>query len=292
MERTADGAERFRALVEQVPVVTYTEDLGDAGVYTYFSPQIEKLLGYTPHELIDRPRAYDSRIHSDDRAAVQRESERTSATGEPFRVEYRVQTRDGRWLHVRDEATLVRDNDGLPVHRQGVIVDVTEQREAEAALADAEHRYRELFDDAPVMYVTTKNDGGNGIIEDCNALFLSTLGFERDEVIGRSLAEFLPHDSRSASEGGAQDASPAETLAPVEIALLARDGRIVDVLLSTRPVLNVDGSLYGMRAGFINISARKATEAALRESEERFRAAFDTPQSGWQSSCLTAASGK
>ena len=152
---------------------------------------------------------------------------------------------------------------------------MTEQREAEAARGDGEHRNRDLFDDAPVMYVTTKNHAGRGIIEDCNALFLSTLGFDRDEVIGRSLSEFFPRSARLASEGSANLAPPAEALSPVETALLARDGRIVDVLMSSRAMLNAVGAATGMRAVFINISARKATEAALRESEERFRAAFD-----------------
>ncbi len=96
---------QYQALVEQIPAVVYTESLGDTGTYTYISPQAESIFGVLPcRDPGIQPGASIERIHPDDRGRVRREGERTSATGEPFRLEYRLQARDGHWVHVRDEA--------------------------------------------------------------------------------------------------------------------------------------------------------------------------------------------
>jgi serine phosphatase RsbU (regulator of sigma subunit) len=67
-------------------------------------------------------------IHPEDRERVLSEEARTDESGEPFKVEYRVIARDGRVVWVRDEATLVRDEEGEPLYWLGVQYDVTEQK--------------------------------------------------------------------------------------------------------------------------------------------------------------------
>lgn len=271
-----DAATSYQALVEQIPIVTYTESLGATKTLTYLSPQVEALLGYTPEEALSRPEAVEERLHPGDREVVAAAGARSSKTGEPFRAEYRIQARDGRWLHVRDEAVLVRDDAGRPLHWQGVIVDVTEQRRTEAALRRAEARYRELFDDAPVMYVLTRNESGIPIIDDCNALFLETMGYAPNEVIGRSLADLYAPASREALLGGAYAAALQGTLPPVERSLITRDGREITVLGQTRPEAGADGSARGTRITYIDISKQKATELALLRSVERAEALMES----------------
>jgi serine phosphatase RsbU (regulator of sigma subunit) len=67
-------------------------------------------------------------VHPEDRERVLAEEARTDQTGEPFNVEYRVIAGDGRVVWVRDEATLVRDEEGQPLYWLGVQYDVTEQK--------------------------------------------------------------------------------------------------------------------------------------------------------------------
>jgi PAS domain S-box-containing protein len=69
-----------------------------------------------------------STVHPEDQERVLAEEARTDQTGEPFRIEYRVIAGDGRVLWVRDEATLVRDEEGQPLYWLGVQYDVTEQK--------------------------------------------------------------------------------------------------------------------------------------------------------------------
>ena len=90
-------------------------------------------------------------IHEDDRERVEAENRRTEETGEPFVIEYRMVARDGRTVWFRDEAALQRTEAGEPAYWQGVMIDITARKEAEAGLADAEARYRALVEQLPAI---------------------------------------------------------------------------------------------------------------------------------------------
>jgi PAS domain S-box-containing protein len=110
--------ERYRALSEQIPAVLYHEVYGADGVVVHESPQHQQMLGYTPEETI-QPDFWKTVIHPDDRERVLAENERCDRTGEPWHMEFRVITKDGRVLWVRDHAVLVRGERGEPDHWQG-----------------------------------------------------------------------------------------------------------------------------------------------------------------------------
>src|SRR5215218_4504759 len=137
---------RFRALVEQLPVTTYAHGLDGLQTLVYISPQIETMLGYSPVEVLaGRPDFLTSRAHPEDREALREAVERAVETGDPLRVEYRVQARDGQWVWLRDEAVLIRDEHERPLVWQGVMADITERRGAEAARQETDARYSALF---------------------------------------------------------------------------------------------------------------------------------------------------
>jgi PAS domain S-box-containing protein len=122
---------RYRTLVEQTPAITYVQEPVESSnpkAVTYISPQYETILGYPPEsQMIDEDH-WLGRVHPEDRERVLAEEARTDRTGEHFRVEYRVIGGDGRVVWVRDEATLVRDEEGQPLYWLGVQYDVTEQK--------------------------------------------------------------------------------------------------------------------------------------------------------------------
>ncbi len=126
---------RYRTLVEQIPVVTYINPPDASGPSLYISPQLEAMVGYSWAEGRENPGLWDRIIHPEDRERVFAEEERTNATGEPFKVEYRMITREGRIVWMHDEAVLVRDEEGRPRFWQGVMVDITERKELEGQLS-------------------------------------------------------------------------------------------------------------------------------------------------------------
>jgi PAS domain S-box-containing protein len=122
---------RYRTLVEQTPAITYVQEPLESSnpkAVTYVSPQYETILGYPPESKMIDEEHWLRTIHPEDRERVLAEEARTDQTGEPFKVEYRVIARDGRVVWVRDEATLVRDEEGHPLYWLGVQYDVTEQK--------------------------------------------------------------------------------------------------------------------------------------------------------------------
>ena len=122
---------RYRTLVEQTPGITYVQEpLGSSNpkAVTYVSPQYETILGYPAESQMIDEEHWLRTVHPEDRERVLAEEARTDESGEPFRMEYRVIAGDGRVVWVRDEATLVRDEEGHPLYWLGVQYDVTEQK--------------------------------------------------------------------------------------------------------------------------------------------------------------------
>ena len=142
-ERQVREAEaRFRTLVEQIPAVTYVQEPTGDKRTSYVSPQVESVLGYPANrELLDTDH-WIRIMHPDDREQALAEDARTDETGEPFKIEYRQFAKDGRMVWIRDEAVLVRDDEGNPLYWQGVQLDITEQKRTEEELRRAEQRYR------------------------------------------------------------------------------------------------------------------------------------------------------
>ena len=137
--------ERYRTLSEQIPAVLYSEVHTPGGAVVYESPQYQKLFGYTPEEAT-QPDFWKSMVHPDDREWVLAENERVDRTGDPWNVEYRVLTKDGRVVWLRDNAVLVRGQDGEPDYWQGYFIDITEQKQAEETLRQALERERQALE--------------------------------------------------------------------------------------------------------------------------------------------------
>lgn len=143
----------------------------------------------------------------------------------------------------------------------------------------SERRYREIFENAPAMYVVTRAQDASFVVDECNRCFYDVLGYEPAQVLGRPLTEFLVPDDGSGPEGGLPAALSAKDAA-IEQALRARDGRILHVLAMSHPDEDEGREARGYLTIFVDNATRTAAEAALRSSEERFRAAFDNAPIG------------
>jgi len=129
--RLGSALSRYAALVEQIPAVVYLDVADDSMATVYVSPQIERLLGIAPQAYTTDPLLWMKHLHPADRERAVDEYVRGRESGGPFTFEYRMIADDGRILWFRDTATVVRDSDGR-AFIQGVMLDVTERREAEA----------------------------------------------------------------------------------------------------------------------------------------------------------------
>jgi diguanylate cyclase (GGDEF)-like protein/PAS domain S-box-containing protein len=127
--------DRYRSMVENGPAITYIDAVDDSASTIYISPQVERILGYTSQEWRDDGDLWPRLLHPDDRARALAENERHNETGEPFLMEYRLIAKDGRVVWVHDEATMVRDDRGIPRYSHGVMVDISDRKGAEEQVA-------------------------------------------------------------------------------------------------------------------------------------------------------------
>ena len=177
---------RYRSLVESVPTVVYIDASDEVSSAIYMSPQVERMLGFSPQEWLDDPELWVKLLHPEDRQRVLAEDERTNQTGEPFKVEYRQFAKDGRVVWIHDEAALVRDEEGTPSYWLGVQYDITERKQAEGALKESELRLRSVITNVPVVLFALDHTGTFTLSEGKG---LDILGLEAGEVVGRSVSE-------------------------------------------------------------------------------------------------------
>jgi PAS domain S-box-containing protein len=133
---------RFRTLVEQLPVMVYSEEFEVGGSRMWVNPQVS-MFGTSPEDSSTK-NFWKTRLHPDDRDRVLAEEARCEQTGEPFRMEYRTFHADGHVMWIRDECVLVRDEAGQPLYWQGVVVDLTDVRRALELEREAARRLRAL----------------------------------------------------------------------------------------------------------------------------------------------------
>jgi PAS domain S-box-containing protein len=103
--------------------------------------------------------------------------------------EYRLRRADGTWAYVRDRKYLVRDANGNPVRKIGVITDITENKRAEAALAESEERFRTIVDLAPDGIFIVAADTGRLI--EVNQAACEQVGCSREQLLQRTLFDIV-----------------------------------------------------------------------------------------------------
>jgi PAS domain S-box-containing protein len=271
--------DRFRHLVEQIPAVTYVQEPIDSDTpkaITYMSPQYEAMLGYPPEKEILDEEHWLRVLHPDDRERVLAEELRTDETGEPYRIEYRQIARGGRVVWVRDEATLVRDEEGNSLYWLGVQYDITEQKRTEEELRKSEERFRATFEQAAVGIVQVGLDGEWLRFND---KFCDIVGYEREELGAVSVFHLLSPDDfeRDFDRGVRMLAGELRTYTEEKL-IVGKGGRRVWINLTVSLVHDEADEPRYFIAVAEDIGKRKQaeeerqrTQEQLRQSEERFK---------------------
>jgi len=125
---------KFRTLVEHLPTVVYQRTSGVDSAMLYISPQIEALLGYSPAEWLADKKSLSKVLHPDDREYVLNQMSEIDQKEDPFEIDYRMISRNGRTVWVHDHITSVKDDGGNHLFWQGIALDVTLQKQAEDKL--------------------------------------------------------------------------------------------------------------------------------------------------------------
>ena len=123
--RWVEAEERFRALEQQVPAITYLDAIDGPEKTLAISEQTTMILGYTPEEWYADPDLWKKIVHPEDAARLDVAGRSGGFAGG---IEYRVIRKDGRTVWLHDRSRLITDGDGVPRYWLGVLVDVTDRR--------------------------------------------------------------------------------------------------------------------------------------------------------------------
>ncbi len=270
-DRLHELERRYRAIIDHLPAVLYVDSAIESEPMIDVSPGVIDLLGISRAEFLSRPNAWAETIHPEDLDRVTAESERSGLTGEPFRMEYRVVHRDGRTVWVREDAVLIADEDGRPLHWLGLMLDVTESIRTQVELHETKTKYGALVEQIPAIVYVDVADA------DMSTTYVSPqieeiLGYSQQEYVeDPQLWEHILHpDDRE--EAMATYLRGRESGGPFvfEYRLLARDGRTVWFRDSAIVLTDAHG-----RAEYIQGVMLDITDGKLAEERIAFLAYHD-----------------
>ena len=195
-----EAERRFQTLVESIPgVVAYMDRvrLDDPGHSNpvYISPQIEAMLGYPRDAWLSDDELWLHVIHPEDAERMTRADAAARANFDTLFAEYRMIARDGRTIWVSEKASVVNDPISGTTYWLGVMVDITDRKATEDALAGSERRYRSIFDAAAIGVMTVALDGR---ILEANRTLEEVCDYRAGALNGQPLAAYLdPGDQTS-----------------------------------------------------------------------------------------------
>ncbi|MFW3146578.1 MAG: PAS domain S-box protein, partial [Thermoplasmatota archaeon] len=217
------------------------------------------LTGYSPADFVDNAKvSYNEIIHPDDRGMVWDEVQTSIDKRKPFRITYRITSREGMEKWVWEQGQGVFSEDGSLLALEGFITDTTDRVKAEKALRDSEVMMQSIFKAAPI---------GIGVVVDRNFIYVNDLmcrmvGFDRKELVGRSARILYPSEEEYKRVGDVKYKQIRETgMGTVETVFRRKDGSEIDILLSSAPIDPTDLK-NGVTFTALDITERKK---AMRE---------------------------
>ena len=247
--------------------------LGPDETTEFVNARMAELIGCTPDELL-RHRMSDFILDEDRADHGVRMEHRRRGLSETYERRFRRQ--DGAVVWAQVSATPIFDADGRFQGSFGMFTDITERRRAEAELRESEARFRALYNRTPAMLHSIGKDGRLISVSDH---WLATLGYTRDEVIGRRSTEFLTEASqRHAADVVVPEFMRRGEVRNVEYQFVRKDGSVLDGLLSATSERDANGDVLRSLAVTTDITDRKRAEVELTRLNRALRAISDCNQ--------------
>jgi PAS domain S-box-containing protein len=166
LSEQADNRQKYESLVVNLPGCVYRCDWNADWTMLFMSEGIRSIVGYPPETFMSGgTMTYASAIHPDDAKTVDDAVAAGNARNEPFTVEYRLRHKDGSLRWVFEKGCVIKDTEGKPIYLDGVILDITESKQAALAMHRVQEDLRGVLDAALVGDLTGQIDlaGRSGI---------------------------------------------------------------------------------------------------------------------------------
>lgn len=264
-----ESEEKYRALVERLPGAVFLDRSDDPEKTLFISPKIEDLLGYSQGEWISQV-SWSDIIHPEDRKRVLNASKRADETGELFRQEYRMRNKAGDYVWIREESSLVKDDDGQPLFWQGFFLDISDQKQAESAIIQSEEQFKKVFQSNPIAAFIATLDEERFIA--ANEAYWKLTGFKPDGFLGHTSID-LGFRSNEKREKLITRLKKEKTIRNESGKLITRSGKICNTLEFYELItFNEQACILAM---FYDMTDQVKAQQALQENEEKYRQLFE-----------------
>jgi len=250
---------KFRELADLLPLVVWEVDLN--ACFTYANDMGFKLFGYT-HEDIEKGISIIDMIAPEDRVRVAQNIKKLFIEGKNTDEEYLALRKDGSVFPVNIYSSVIYENN-IPVGLRGILVDITENKRAEQEIKEREQLYRTVVENLNEALMMVDN---NDQILFVNSRFKEMFGYNLEEVIGKVGYKLLIPEERQNEIIEANQQRKEGLKNVYEMQFKAKDGRLVDCMVSGAPVYNAQGAVTGSIGAIVDISELRKAEKAYHET--------------------------
>ncbi len=294
MTSLTQSEERHRRLADHILDVVWSISLD--GRFSYVSPSVERIRGFTPAEVMAMPLSQNFTPESCERFSQGLEQARRDLlAGRTVNFEMEVQEicKDGSTIWSEVRATGLMDAEGHFMELIGVSRNITEQHRLREQLRVSEERYRLIADNARDVIWTTELDGRCSYI---SPSIFGLRGFTPEEVIGETWNDALTPDSLTLAKAYFQelqaDIQAGRELRSFrgEVEFLCKDGSTVWAEVIAVPLLDDQGGFRRLLGTCRDISERKQYEQELELANDHLQslASVDVLTEAWNRRHLKA----
>lgn len=264
--------ERFRLLADNSTDVIWAMTLD--GNFTYISPSVTKLSGYTPQEVMEIPfhkyvvEAFVEPLMAEIAAQLQKPPSERLQT---FQREIQQYCKDGTIKDIEITAGWLSDDQGDPIGIQGSTRDITSRKKAEEALIKSEEKFRKAFYSSPDSVNINRLEDGMYI--SINQGFTKIMGYTEEDIIGKTSIDCNIWENIEDRQRLVDGLRKGGKVTNLEAVFRTKSGDIRYGLMSAS-VIDLNGVPHILSITR-DITDRKRVEQALKESESKYRLLAD-----------------
>ncbi|MBW4682692.1 MAG: PAS domain S-box protein [Microcoleus vaginatus WJT46-NPBG5] len=274
-EKLKQAEHKYRTLIEQIPGVVYISPIAATTEQAYISPQLQQLLEISPEEW--SPGFFNTwaeYVYPEDHERVLQAVNTAISTGKPLSVEYRMITRSGKMIWIRDRAHLVSSAGGQTEVLQGLAFDISDRKQMEQALQESNERFQ-LAASAVKGFIYDW-DLKQNIVLRTQGLF-EAVGYHPEEAEAKVdwwKEQVHPEDLANISQQLSEAfGSETQNNYVLEYRLRHRDGHYVYLSDYGTIARDPDGKAIRAVGHAIDVSDRREAEAALQKALQAAQAA-------------------
>ncbi|WP_242036476.1 PAS domain S-box protein [Leptolyngbya sp. FACHB-321] len=258
-----NSEEQFRQMADHAPFMVWVTD--PSGYCTYLSQSWYDFTGQTPATGLGL--GWLERAHADDRAAAQRMFLAANEQQQSFRLEYRLQSKQGDYIWAIDAASPWFGVDGAFKGYIGSVIDITDRKQAEAALAQRETELRLVTNAVPALIAFVDSDERYRFN---NRGYEAWFGQPATEIYGKPVREVLGEAAYAGIRPYVEQVLAGQQVT-FENQVPHQEGGTRYVSTTYVPRFDAQGAVVGFVALVNDISDRKRAEQALQASEAQIR---------------------